>query len=772
VTDTFPRQYARTQRFTLGEPRNVTVSPDGRRVVFLRSGAGDDPVNALWVHDVASGTERLVADPRDLLDDDAAGDLPPEERARRERAREGAGGITSYATDAAATVVTFAIAGRLFAGGLLSRRSRPLAVDGPVFDPRPDPAARRFAYVSGATLRVGELDGSSRVLAGDGEPPTVTWGSADFIAAEEMGRDRGYWWSPDGATIAACRVDTAPVAEWYIADPAQPGRPPDVVRYPAAGTANADVTLHLLGLDGSRTAVDWDRDFFPYLAAVDWSDGGLLMLVQSRDQQGSMVLRVDTGGGANRGETTVVTHDFDDAWIELVPGTPRLLGDGRLVHAADRDGSRRLTVDGEPVTPVELQVRAVLHVGDDTVVFQANPVDDATVLHVWRWTGDGLVPVTDEPGVHTAAVGGPTTVVRSATLETPGATTAVRTGPTTISADETTDDTANRTADGTANRTADGTGGGAVIASAAEWPLVSPNVEILHVGERRLATAVLLPHDHDGSPLPVLLDPYGGPHALRVVRSANAFLTSQWFADQGFAVIVTDGRGTPGRGSAWERAVRHDLAGAVLDDQVDALHAVASEVGGLDLGRVAIRGWSFGGYLAALAVLRRPDVFHAAVAGAPVTEWRLYDTHYTERYLGDPGDRREPYDVSSLIPLAPNLTRPLLLVHGLADDNVVAAHTLQLSGALLAAGRPHEVLPLVGVTHMTPQETIAEHLLLHQLDFLRRALGIAPGDGSVGGSVEGSAEGPTTAPSSNVPGDDHEHDHDDEHPDDEHPRGS
>jgi dipeptidyl-peptidase-4 len=123
-------------------------------------------------------------------------------------------------------------------------------------------------------------------------------------------------------------------------------------------------------------------------------------------------------------------------------------------------------------------------------------------------------------------------------------------------------------------------------------------------------------------------------------------------------------------------------------------------------------------------VLRRPDVFHAAIAGAPVTEWRLYDTHYTERYLGDPTTHPQVYDANSLLPLAPALTRPLLLVHGLADDNVVAAHTLQLSSALLAAGRPHEVLPLVGVTHMTPQEQVAENLLLHQLDFLRRSLGI------------------------------------------------
>jgi dipeptidyl-peptidase-4 len=168
--------------------------------------------------------------------------------------------------------------------------------------------------------------------------------------------------------------------------------------------------------------------------------------------------------------------------------------------------------------------------------------------------------------------------------------------------------------------------------------------------------------------------------------------------------------------------VHLDLASAALDDQIDALRAAADIHREIDLSRVAIRGWSFGGYLAALAVMRRPDVFHAAVAGAPVTEWRLYDTHYTERYLGDPTLDPAPYERSSLLPLADHLTRPLLLVHGLADDNVVAAHSVQLSSALLAAGRPHEFLALAGVSHMTPQEVVAENLLLHQLDFLRRSL--------------------------------------------------
>jgi dipeptidyl-peptidase-4 len=721
VSDSFPRQHARTQRFTLGAPRNVTVSPDGARVVFLRSSAGDDPVNALWVLDVVTGIERPVADPRALLaprgaggvaevgpegPDAGDGDLPPEERARRERLREGAGGITSYATDRTASVVAFALAGRLFVGGLVSGAARELPVAGPVFDPRPDPTAARLAYVSGASLCIGELDGTSRVLAGHDEPPTVSWGSADFIAAEEMHRFRGFWWSPDGSTIAACRVDEAPVTEWTIADPAHPDQAARTVRYPAAGTDNPDVTLHLLDLDGARATVEWDRDTFPYLAAVDWNEAGLTLQVQSRDQQRTLALEVDTSDSDTRGNTAVLFDDRDDTWVELVPGTPARLSDGRLVTAADRYGVRRLVVDDVPVSAEGLQVRAVTAAGgtDDepVVTFLANPTDDATQVHVWRWVGGDdqrVEPVETSPGVHSAAVGGHTTVTRSATLDRPGARTTVR-----------------------------WPGGEHELASFTEIPLVEPNVQLRRVGGRELATAVLLPHDHpaDGPALPVLLDPYGGPHALRVTRSHDAFLTSQWFADQGFAVIVTDGRGTPGRGTEWERSVHGDLAGPTLDDQVDALHAVADEFPVLDLDRVAIRGWSFGGYLAALAVLRRPDVFHAAIAGAPVTEWRLYDTHYTERYLGDPADHADRYDANSLLPFAPDLTRPLLLIHGLADDNVVAAHTLQLSAALLAAGRPHEVLPLVGVTHMTPQENVAENLLLHQLDFLRRSLGAGP----------------------------------------------
>ena len=697
MTDSFPRRQARTRRFTLGAPRGLTLSPDGARLVFLRSRGGTDPVTCLWTLDVATGVERLVADPRTL---DAPGEdaLPPEERARRERAREQAGGIVTYATDRAVATATFALSGRLYVVALTEPAATVRAVDSPaaVVDPRLDPAGTRVAYVSGGALTVHDLaDGTTTVLAGP-ESATVTYGLADFVAAEEMNRMRGHWWSPDGEALLVARVDDAPVRRWHIADPANPEREPAVVAYPAAGTANATVSLVLLRLDGIRVAVGWDAVRDEYLAHVAWSRRELLVVVQPRDQRALRVLRVDPVSGA----TSPVHEDTDTHWVEIVPGVPAHTASGAFVWITDRDGARRLLVDGEPVTPPSLQVRALLDVDDDTVLVAAS--DDPTSTALWSWSAaDGLRRLTPQPGVHSGKLAGGTLVVTRQSLDADGATTTVH------------------PAGGTE----------LTVSSLAEAPGLEPRVALLTAGERALRTALLLPSWHTpGTPLPVLMDPYGGPHAQRVVAARGAHLTSQWFAEQGFAVVVVDGRGTPGRGPGFEREVWGDLAAPVLDDQVDALHALAAEHPDLDLSRVGIRGWSFGGYLAALAVLRRPDVFHAAVAGAPVTDWALYDTHYTERYLGRPDTHPEAYARSSLLPDAEKLTRPLLLVHGLADDNVVAAHTLRLSSALLAAGRPHSVLPLSGVTHMTPQEVVAENLLLLQVEFLRTALGVpAPG---------------------------------------------
>jgi dipeptidyl-peptidase-4 len=690
----FPRQYARTQRFTLGVPRAFSIAPDGSRIAFLRSRSGTDRTTCLWVRDTGARTEHLVADPEVLLAG-AAEELPPEERARRERTRQSGAGVVGYATDDGVRIVAFALSGRLFVADLAGGAVRELPAAGPVIDPRPDPTGSAIAYVSGGALRVIGVDGAGDRALAEPEGPDVTYGLAEFVAAEEMHRTRGFWWSPDGQRLLAERADNSPVTIWYLSDPANPDRAPARIRYPVAGTANAEVSLVLIGLDGSRVPVPWDTAAFPYLASVHWSSRGpALLQVQTRDQQTAHVLSV-----AGDGSTALLATDTDPAWVDIVPGTPAWTAGGSLVRVVNSGGAYRLMVGDEPVTPAgaaAVNVREVLDAGRD-VLFTAT-AGDPTELHVYTAGPDGVSRVSQEPGRHTAVRSGGLLVLSSASLAWFG--TSVRV-------------------------LRDGNDAGQ-IESVAETPVLTPQVRLLTAGEHQLRCALLLPRGYDpgSGPLPVLLDPYGGPAAQMVVSARNMYLLPQWLADQGFAVLIIDGRGTPGRGPDWDRLIYLDQATPNVEDQADGLAAVAAAEPALDTSRVGIRGWSHGGYLAALAVLRRPEVFHAAVAGAPVTDERLYDTHYTERYLGHPDERPDVYEHNSLIADAPKLRRPLMLVHGFADDNVHVAHTLRLSSALLAAGRPHTVLPLSGVTHSPRQEDVAENLMLLQVDFLRRALGM------------------------------------------------
>jgi dipeptidyl-peptidase-4 len=691
--DTFLRMQTRTQRFTLGTPKEIRITPDGTSVLFLRSLSGTDARHGLWRLDVASGQETLLVDPVGLLGDRNE-ELSADERAARERTRTQAGGVVAYTTDDDYRVAAFSLSGKLFVVDLGSGELREVPVTGSIMDPRLDPTGRRIGYVSGGALHVVDVDsGHDRVLARS-DTEDVAWGLAEFLAAEEMERVRGFWWSPDGDRIIAARTDRSGVRRWHIADPANPEGEPNTVAYPAAGTDNAVVSLFVLDLEGGRVAVDWDNAGLPYLTTVHWSAvGPPLLAVQTRDQRRTVVLALDPATGA----TDVRQELTDPHWVDVVVGMPAWTPNGRLVTVAARDGAYRLLLDGEPVTGAELQIRAVLDTGAEDVLVTASGADP-TQVHVYS-VGTDLTQLSTVDGVHSAVRAGDVTVLVSWSMAYPGPTVTVH---------------------------RNGKPAGAIASHAVEPPL-TPEVMLLTAGERDLRCALLFPTDHvpGSGKLPVLLDPYGGPHAQRVLHARNSYLTPQWLADQGFAVLIADGRGTPGRGPDWDRAVAFDMIDVTLADQIDALHAVAARYPDLDLATVAIRGWSYGGYLAAAAVLRRPDAVHAALSGAPVTDPRLYDTHYMERYLGHPDERPDVYRRGSLIRDAANLTRPLMLIHGLADDNVFVAHTLRLSAALLAAGKEHTVLPLSGVTHMGPtDEREAENFLLLQVAWLKRALGL------------------------------------------------
>jgi dipeptidyl-peptidase-4 len=686
-TSKYPAQSARTQHFTLGVPRAFTFSPDGNRLIFLRTRGGEDRTSCLWLLD--GDGERLLVAP-ELLG--SSGPLPEAERIRRERSRERATGVVAYSTDVALRTLVFAVAGRLWTIDLTADGAEPrlLSTAGPAVDPRVDPTGSRVAYVTGGALHVVELaDGNDRLLAEPGDPE-VTWGLAEHVAAESMHRIRGHWWSPDGTRLLAARVDNTPVQRWWIADPANPDRPPREIAYPAAGTANAEVTLHVLGIDGNAVELSWDRAAFEYVATAGWDAQGLLVSVQSRDQRTVQMLAADPDTGA----TSLLHEQRDPAWVQLIDGTPARTASGVLVHTIDSDDTRRLLVDGVAVTPQGLQVRAVLDVTGESVLFLAS--DEPTETHLWAYdASSGTVRLSDEPGVHLGCR------AEGALL------------------------LASHTEDGRTFRVIRDGWPDQEITSLDEEPLVTPRITWLRAGEQEIRTALLLPswHQQGDGKLPVLMAPYAGPAMQMVTRTRGGGLcTAQWFAESGFAVVIADGRGTPGRGPAWEKTVHGDSLTAPLEDQVIALRAAAEQYPDLDLGRVGIRGWSYGGTLAAAAVLRMPEVFHAAVSGAAPSDQRLYDTHWRERFLGHPDEEPENYERSSPIGDAAKLRRPLLLVHGLADDNVVVAHTLRMSAALLAAGRPHQVLPLSGATHMPTEEAASEGLLRHQLQFLQESL--------------------------------------------------
>lgn len=685
--DTFPARKAATGSFRFGAPRSFTIAADGEHVLFLRSEGGRDSVNLLWALSTKDGTERLLVDPRTLVNSGA--DLPEEEKRRRERLRETTSGITSYDADAETRQAVFVISGILFLIDIGTAEIRELVTPGAVIDPRINPAGTHVSYVVDGSVYVTNLmtNVHHRVSPDDSR----VWGLADFAAAEELDRHRGHWWAGDRMLIE--RYDESDVQTWYISDPAHPDVAPRTHRYPAAGTENASVTLFVADLHGSLAEVHWNHAELPYLATVAATNyGPPVISVLSRDQKRQVVLSIDLETGL----TSTLAEHVDPQWIDVVPGVPTLAPDGSLIEVvADRDlDAYRLVRAGLFATPPDIQVAAV---GDVT--------DLDALINAWT--------TASTPSAVIASRTGECTPIGS------GASSALRRSGIVVTSESSWSATASRVS--VSQETSTGLSHIADIQSLAEDPGLEVDPIHVDVPDSNIRVVTLWPSDHQVGKgrLPIIMAPYGGPHHARVTAAGQQFLTEQWLANLGFCVIIADGRGTPGCGPRWDRAIHHNLATPVLDDQIRALDAVIAEYpDDVDNNRVGITGWSFGGYLAALAVLRRPDRFHCAVAGAPVTDWLLYDTAYTERYLGNPNEDMRPYDATSLIPLAQGLERPLMLIHGLADDNVVAAHTLQLSHALLAAGRPHTVLPLTGVTHMTPQVVIAENLLKLQRDFL------------------------------------------------------
>jgi dipeptidyl-peptidase-4 len=698
LDERFLEASAATQGFRLGRPVPLAITKDGA-VLFRRTQPRDRRADLFELS--AKGDVQLLASSETLLAG-AAEQVSNEEKARRERTRTTTAGIVDIDVSHDGSRVLIPLGGRLFLLERGSHRVRELdAGKGTPFDPRLSPDGRRVAFARDGDVFIADAEGGPpRRLVHHDEG--IELGVAEFVAQEEFGRTRGHWFSPDGKFLAFQRTDARKVETAYVSDPRHPESVPVPFKYPRPGGENAIVGLGIVAATGGAPVwARWDTKRHPYVAKVLWEEGGpLSLLVVDRNQTEMELLRVDP----LTGQTSSLLVERDDAWVELVPGSPSFLPDGSgfLWAAAHEHGYSLERYDPagkhlRTVLPAEFGLREIdgLEPGSAGAIVQA--ANDPRVEHVFRvGLGDGTpMPLTTGAGVHRASADHGVTVVTSAVAASGATVTAIFPDGTRVP-----------------------------IPSEAEAPPLEPTtvLEAVELPGRTLYTAITRPRAFDPRRrYPVLLKVYGGPGTKTVVDARDRYLLDQWYADAGFVVVRADGRGTPDRGRAFEKVFLRDFVTVPLEDQVAALRAMQARHPEMDPARTGIFGWSFGGYLSIMALLLRPDVFKAAVAGAPATDWQLYDTAYTERYLKLPADDPEGYRRSSALTNAFRLSRPLLIMHGVTDDNVHFAHTLAFIEALYAAGKRTELITL-SATHMVPEPRLAYLREKAQVDFFRQHL--------------------------------------------------
>lgn len=713
-------------------PTSVRFSPDGRAVTYLLAEPGSLH-QSLHVVDVDRGTTTRLPTPGAAVDEATVG---IEERLRRERARELAVGVTRYQwADGADRVLVPMVDGLWVLDGLAGGEDHPPrlvvpadAVDGAILDARLSADGTRVGFVAGDEVHVADvdLDGDAPRAVTAGVAGTGrTNGLAEYVAQEEMGRSEGFWFSPDGAHLAFCEVDETHIPVYRIvhqgSDEVGAGAQEDH-RYPFAGAANALVRVGVVPTDGSGAAspawLDLDASDIGadrYVARVDWvDDQAAVVQLQSRDQRRLDIVRYDLSA-ARDGTVpgTLLWTEVSETWINL-HDVLRPLPDGSLLWASERTGFRHLEVreaDGglrRVLTDGPSVVTDVVGVGAGTVWFRstgASPLE----RHIHRVGLDAgpVEQLTAEAGVH-GAVAHPETDAWVHTTSMPGAPprTVLHAGDRTHALHDAADDPR-------------------VDELALRPPaLRTVDTEPLDAGGQRteLHAAVYRP-DGDG-PFPTVVWVYGGPHAQLVTRSwaPTVALRAQLLRQEGFCVAVVDGRGSTDRGLAFEGALHRRMGTVEVDDQVRLVEALVAE-GTTDPDRVGIYGWSYGGYLSAMCLARRPDVFRSACAGAPVTSWDGYDTHYTERYMGTPAGNPDGYrDASVMAHVQGMRGRHLLLVHGLIDENVHFRHTARLVNALVHADIDHRLLLYPDERHMPRQEADRESMEHRILEFFRLTL--------------------------------------------------
>jgi dipeptidyl-peptidase-4 len=674
----FISQLASSGRFRNGAPRSFAVTENG--VYFLQSAGPTDSVLQLKHIYLQTGEINIIFNPANV---EITSDLPEAEKARRERLRESGSGITAFSVSDSGATITFALNGTLFLVQMNPELRIDIAQYSDVFDPQLSADGSTIACVRNGSVWViptAALERGYQITPTDEN----TWGLADFLSAEEFGRSSGFWFSPDGTQLLVQYSNDSMVKDIALADLAQPTKPVTNYKYSFAGTANPKIGLRVFSATTGSQALSWDTESFPYLSQAGWSDNNsIFAVVLDRSQKQLHHLKFDLSMGAS-----ITDMVQQQTWVESSPKLHRAHQQTRWDIRDDFEANqRRLFRNGLPVTEPDFYVRSIGYSNAELALVEATK--DSAFNQILQVSQEGVTELTPlNKYCNLLAANDSVRVIMATDFEQEPEYFVV-TPEQQFS-----------------------------IPDLSYVPHVSINLNRLpNTSTNR--TVVLLPKEIS-APLPVIMSPYGGPHAQLVLASKRKYALDQWFADQGFAVIVSDGLGSPGVNTHWEHAITKNFL-VSLDCQIAALEqAVKTLPGVLDVDRVGIRGWSFGGYLSALATMTHPEIFKVAVAGAPVTEWRLYDSAYTERYLGNPETDPETYDRNSLLTLTPSKIGKLLIVHGLADDNVLAAHSLQLSAHLINLGLQHQFLPLSNVTHMTPQVSVTETLLKTELSMFQQ----------------------------------------------------
>lgn len=697
-------------------PRGVKLSPDGHWLTVLRARADERERYDLWGFDRKSGQWRMLIDSRKLSGGAA---LSEAEKMQRERLRIGdLKGIVSYSWASDSKAVLVPLDGALYLAGL-DGHVRKVETGADPLNPALSPAGTYVSFVRDRRVWVVPVDGgAARAITPEEKSATVQWGEAEFVAQEEMARFAGAWWSPDESRVAVERFDEAHVGTVTRTSIGATGTTTFDQRYPAAGTPNAEVGIWIVKADGSgRVQVDLGADKDIYVTRVDWAPDGKALYVQrqNRDQTKLDILKADP----ETGKTTVLFTETARAkmWLNI-GGDYRFLKDGTLIWWSERDGFGHLyRFDPKGGTWTQLTHGDWVVTSLDGVdqkagkLYFTGTLDDVLAPQVYAldYAHGGQPQRLTEPGY-----------VNSATLDRSAQMLLIsRSSPDQPPQTYLADTHGKRLTWVEENRVA-GDHPYAPFMAAHRAPtfgtIKAADGTDLHY---KMITPVLQP----GKRYPVFFEHYGGPH-LQVVNRAWTSPLAEAIVAKGYIYVELDNRGSPNRGVAFESAIWHAMGSVEVADQL-AGAAFLKTLPYVDPKKIATYGWSYGGYMTLKMLSADPGVYAAGIAGAPVTDWRLYDTHYTERYMGDPRTDGAAYETSGVLGKAGNISDPLLLIHGLSDDNVVFQNSSAFIARMQNEAKPFEMMLYPGQTHRVGGPKVSVHLWNTIFAFLARH-GVTP----------------------------------------------